>query len=142
MKEAQKNFPAWSNSHQFAFDAIKQLVIGRECLTTINHDSPGDSKIFVTCDASDWHTGGILSFGPTWETTRPVAFDSTQLNGAECNYPIHEKELLSIVRALKKWQADLLGSPIYVHTDHRTLQNFDTQKDLSRHRIDNCVGRN
>jgi hypothetical protein len=36
------------------------------------------------------------------------------------------------VRALKKWRSDLLGGPIYVYTDHRTLEIFDTQKDLSR----------
>jgi hypothetical protein len=55
-----------------------------------------------------------------------------QLKAAEKNYPIHEKELLAIVRALKKWQSDLLGSPIYVYTDHKTLENLNSQKDLSR----------
>jgi hypothetical protein len=55
-----------------------------------------------------------------------------QLKGSEKNYPIHKKELLAIIRALKKWRSDLLGIPIYVYTDHRTLQNFDTQRDLSR----------
>jgi hypothetical protein len=55
-----------------------------------------------------------------------------QLKGAEKNYPVHEKELLAIVRALKKWCSDLLGSPIFVYTDHHTLENFDTQRDLSR----------
>jgi hypothetical protein len=55
-----------------------------------------------------------------------------QLKATEKNYPIHEKELLAIIRALKKWRADLLGSPIYVYTDHKRLKNFDTQKDLSR----------
>jgi hypothetical protein len=54
-----------------------------------------------------------------------------QLKGAEKNYPVHEKELLAIIRALKKWRSDLLGSHIFVYTDHRTLENFDTQKDLS-----------
>jgi hypothetical protein len=98
-KEAQKHWPGWSVDHQTAFDTIKHLVISRECLTTINHESPGENKIFVTCDASDWRTGGILSFGPTWETACPVAFDSMQLNGAERNYPIHKKELLAIIRA-------------------------------------------
>jgi hypothetical protein len=58
-----------------------------------------------------------------------------QLKAAKRNYPIHEKELLVIVRALKKWRSDLLGSPIYVYTDHKTLENFDTQKDLSRHQL-------
>jgi hypothetical protein len=60
-----------------------------------------------------------------------VAFDSIQLRGPELNYPVHEKELLAIVRALKKWRVDLLGSHFTVYTDHRTLENFDRQKDLS-----------
>jgi RNase H-like domain found in reverse transcriptase len=61
----------------------------------------GDNKIFVMCDASDWRIGATLSFGLTWETARPVAFDSLQLKPAENNYPVHEKELLVIIRALK-----------------------------------------
>ena len=58
-----------------------------------------------------------------------------QLEGAECNYPVHEKEPLAIIRALKKWRSDLLGSHIYIYTDHRTLQNFDTQRNLSRRQL-------
>ena len=85
----------------------------------------------MTCDVSDWHTGSVLSFGPTWETVWPVAFDSLQLKAAKWNYPVHEKELLAIVRALKKWRSDLLGSWITVYTDHHTLENFSMQKDLS-----------
>src|ERR1700728_3471708 len=117
---------------QAAFHAIKSLVVSRECLTTINHDAPGDNKIFVTTDASDLRTGGVLSWGETWESARPVAYDSMQLNSAQKNYPVHEKELLAVVRALKKWRTDLLGSPVLVYTDHRTLENFGSQKDLSR----------
>ncbi|TFY53536.1 hypothetical protein EVJ58_g9399 [Rhodofomes roseus] len=134
-KEAKRDFPAWTDAHQRAFDAIKALVVSRECLTVIDHEHPGDNKVFVTCDASDWRTGAALSWGTTWETARPVAFDSMQLKGAELNYPIHEKELLAIIRALKKWRADLLGMPLLVYTDHRTLENFNTQKDLSRRQL-------
>jgi hypothetical protein len=54
-----------------------------------------------------------------------------QLNDAQKNYPIYEKEMLAIVRALKKWQSDLLRSQFIVYTDHWTLENFETQKDLS-----------
>jgi hypothetical protein len=134
-KDAQKHFPEWTDIHKTAFEAIKALVTSRECLTTINHENPGENKIFVTCDASDWRTGGVLSFGTTWESAQPVAFDSIQFKGAEKHYPIHEKELLSIVRALKKWQANLLGGPIYVYTNHRTLENFDSQKELSHRQL-------
>ena len=55
-----------------------------------------------------------------------------QLKGAEKNYPVHEKELLAVICALKKWRSDLLGIPIYVYMDHWTLENFDTQWDLLR----------
>jgi hypothetical protein len=99
-------------------------------LTTIDHEHPGENKIFVTCDASKWRTGAILSFGPSWENSRPVAFESCQMNGAERNYPVHEQEMLAIMHALKKWQVDLLGTHIHIRTDHKTLQNFDFQHDL------------
>ena len=134
-KEARKDFPVWSGEHQVAFEAIKALVVSRECLTVIDHGNMKDNKVYVTCDTSDWRTGATLSFGPTWELARPVAFDSMQLKGAEKNYPVHEKEMLAIIRALKKWRSDLLGIPIFVYTDHRTLQNFDTQCDLSRRQL-------
>lgn len=134
-KAATAEFPPWTNAHQSAFDAIKQLLVGRECLTVIDHDHPGDNRIFLTTDASDWRTGATLSWGKTWESARPVAFDSMQLRDAELNYPVHEKELLAIVRALKKWRSDLIGMPVTVYTDHRTLENFDTQKDLSRRQL-------
>ena len=61
-------WPGWSGSHQFAFETIKGLVTSRDCLTMIDHVNPGKNRIFVTCDASDFGTGAVLSFGPTWET--------------------------------------------------------------------------
>ena len=131
-KEARRDFPIWTTEHQTAFEAIKALIVSHECLTTIDHANLGDNKVYVTCDASDWRTGATLSVGASWELARPVAFDSMQLKGAEKNYPVHKKELLAIMRALKKWHSDLIGIPIVVYTDHRTLQNFDTQHDLSR----------
>jgi hypothetical protein len=49
------------------------------------------------------------------------------LKAAQLNYPVHEKELLAIIHALQKWRSDLLGAPILIYTDHRTLENFDQQ---------------
>ena len=82
MKEAKSNFD-WTVIHQATFKNIKELVVSSGCLTVIDHSNPGNNKIFVTCDVSDWCTGACLSFGETWETTHPVAYDSMQLNSAE-----------------------------------------------------------
>jgi hypothetical protein len=65
---SENEWPGWNTEHQKAFDAIKRLVVGRDCLTTINHDNLQNNKIFITCDASDWRTGAMLSFGPTPQT--------------------------------------------------------------------------
>jgi Reverse transcriptase (RNA-dependent DNA polymerase) len=75
-KECNTVFPAWTAELHHAFEAIKALVVSRDCLTTIDHHNPGDNKIFVTCDASQRCTGAVISFGPTWETARLVAFKS------------------------------------------------------------------
>jgi hypothetical protein len=131
-KDMEKNFPPWSAASQAVFDAVKALVVSCECLMVIDHVNLGDNKIFITTDASNLRTGTMLGWGPTWEEARPIAFDSMQLNEAQKRYPVHEKELLAIMRALKKWQADLLGGPIIIFTDHKTLENFNTQKELSQ----------
>ena len=132
LKRCDVLFPQWTPDHQHAFDSVKRLVASRDCLTTIDHDNMTTNKIFVTTDASDLRSGAVLSFGPTWETARPVAFDSMTFKAAELNYPVHEKEMLAIIRALKKWRTDLIGVPFFIYTDHKTLQNFETQRDLSR----------
>lgn len=52
-KEFNRGFPLWTEDHQQAFKAIKSLVVGRDCLTTIDHENSSSNKIFVTCDASN-----------------------------------------------------------------------------------------
>ena len=131
-KECDKQFPKWTDAHQNAFDNIKRLATSPECLTTIDPTLMPKHKIFVTTDASDTGSGAVLSFGPSHEQARPVAYDSRSFKGAELNYPVHEKELLAIVRALSKWCTELLGYQFEVWTDHRTLEHFKSQRDLSR----------
>jgi len=135
MNESEKKIPAWTDCYHRAFEATKSIVVGRECLTTIELTKLPKYKIFVTTDTSDKRSGAVLSFGKTWVSARPIAFDSMTFKGAELNYPVHEKELLAIIRVLKKWRVDLLGSLFFVYTDHKTLENFNTQKDLSCHQV-------
>ncbi|KAJ3575561.1 hypothetical protein NP233_g1018 [Leucocoprinus birnbaumii] len=115
-KECEYDFPEWTPAHQAAFQGIKDLVLSADCLTVIDHDLMPEYRVFVTTDASDTRSGAMLSFGKTWETSRPVAFE----------------KLFAIVRALTKWRNELLGLQFTVLTDHRTLECFETQKHLTR----------
>jgi RNase H-like domain found in reverse transcriptase len=55
------------------------------------------------------------------------------MNPAEINYPIHDKEMLAIVRALEAWRPELEGTPtqIRVVSDHQALEYFMTTKALT-----------
>ena len=111
------NSPPWTTEHQAAFEHIKDLVLSADCLTIINYENKV-SNIYVITDASNHHTSAVLSFGATWETAKPVAYDSYQLNDTKKNYPIHEKELLTIVKTFKKWRSHLFSTHFEVFTDH------------------------
>lgn len=131
-KSSEPEWPGWTNIHQESFNAIKCLVVSWDCLMTIDHNDLKDNKVFVTCNVSDWCTGAMLSVGPTPQNAWPVVFNSMQLQSAQLNYPVHEKELLAIVCTLKKWCIKLLGTPFTIYTDHQTLENFMMQWELSQ----------
>ncbi len=100
-------------------------------VTSINHKNMGNNKIFIMCDASNKGIGAQLSIGTDWKSARPVAFKLQQLNPAQLNYPIHEKELLTIVNMLKMWHVDLLGMHFTILTNHRTLTSFNNHHDFA-----------
>jgi hypothetical protein len=63
----------------------------------------------------------------------PIAFDGRKLQGAELNYPTHEKELLAIKNALQKWHHYVEnGLPITIITDHDSLKYMNTVQNPSK----------
>ena len=55
-------------------------------------------------------------------------------SAAEINYDIHDKKLLAIIEAFKKWQHYLEGVaiPVEVYMDHKNLTYFLETKTLSQ----------
>lgn len=96
---------------------------------------PDLSKPFlVVSDASDYGVRASMEQVSDRDARRrPVAFFSHKLNRAERGYRVHERELISIVPALRKWRHLLYGSDFTVacKTDHRPLQHCLTQAILS-----------
>ena len=65
-----------------------------------------------------------------------VAYWCKAMQDAECNYDIHDKELLAIIHAFTEWKRYLRGSvkPVQVLTDPKNLVPFMTTKELSERR--------
>jgi hypothetical protein len=119
----------WRPIHEKCFETIKALACKAPILKPINADSP--EPIWVVCDASKTGVGAYYGQGPTWETARPAGFMSRKLTNAQMGYATYEHETIAILEALLKWEDQLLGRHIHIVTDHRTLEFFDKQKDMS-----------
>ena len=65
-----------------------------------------DPKMAVTIktDASKYVKAGIISQIGDDGFLRPIAFHSKSMSKSECNYDVHDKELLAIILALEDWR--------------------------------------
>ena len=84
-------------------------------------------------DALKYLCSGILSQQYDDGKWRPVAYRSKTMQEAECNYNIHDKELLVIIQAFSEWKQYTRGSlaPITVITDNKNLVSFIATTELS-----------
>jgi hypothetical protein len=117
----------WSPECQEAFDNMKTRITSEVMLHHVNQDFP----FLLETDASDYALGAVLSQFPTQDITdiskvHQVAFYSRKFLPAECNYTVHDKELLAIVESFKHWRHYLLGVsvPVQVLLDNRNLEYF------------------
>lgn len=123
----------WGAQEQEAFQSLKEKVCSAPVLVAPDLAWP----FRLECDASKFATGAVLLQEHQVNGFQPVAFNSKKLSVHERNYPIHEKELLAIIRALKDWRCYLHGSPfpIVVKTDHHSLTYLQTQPHLSERQV-------
>ena len=119
----------WSPNCEAAFQLLKSSFTTAPVLA---HWDP-DSSLVLETDASDLMLTAIL-FTYIEGELHPIAYHSRALNTTELNYNIHDKELLAIVKAFKKWRHYLEGTPTPtdIITDHRNLTYFCKSKNLSR----------
>ncbi|MBW0583777.1 hypothetical protein O181_123492, partial [Austropuccinia psidii MF-1] len=118
----------------FNEESLSQFQSLKEAFTTapiLSHFNPSLPTIVET-DASDYSLGSVLS-QVNDSGKNPIAFDSRKLLPAELNYKIHDKELLGIVWALKRWREFplSLSNSFEVLTDHSSLQYFMSSKVLT-----------
>ena len=89
----------WTPEAQAAFEHLKILFTEAPILRHYDSDLP----VFLYTDASGFATSAILCQKHDGQL-HPVAFWSRKSNPAECNYDIHDREMLAIVLALGHWR--------------------------------------
>src|SRR5258708_33607 len=95
----------WGSPEQKVFNALKKAVTSAPILTF-----PSQSGHFhLECNASNFATGVVLSQVQADGMHQPIAFMSKGFSDAECNYQIHDKEMLAIMHALDELRQFLEG---------------------------------
>jgi len=117
----------WGDQEQQAFDELRTKLTTAPVVVYFDPLAPTK----IERDASKYVCGGILSQQCQDGKWRPVAYRSKTMSDAECNYDIHDKELLAIVQAFHEWKRYTRGNPkpIRVLIDHKNLVTFMTMKE-------------
>jgi hypothetical protein len=111
------------------FDKLKAMLMRASLLAYYDLDS----QRMLDTDASDTVVAVVFSQKGLNGEWHPVGYFSKIMASAETNYPIHDKEMLAIVKALQYWRAELESTKDYIKviTDHKALEYFMSSKLLS-----------
>ena len=107
----------WGNQEEAAFQLLKKELVSTKILVHYDPTLP----VKLDCDASSVGIGAVLSHQMKDGTKRPIAFASRSLMKAEQNYPQIEREALSIVWGVRKFQLYLYLKRFTLVTDHKPL---------------------
>ena len=107
----------WEVEQQEAFDKAKNQLQSSDLLV---HYDP-EKELVVSCDASPYGVGAVLSHVMEDGSERPVAYALSTHSTAERNYGHLDKEALAVVFAVKKFHQFLYGRHFKIYTDHKPL---------------------
>ena len=110
----------WGMPQQTAFKEAKKLLTSSQVLVHFDAHKP----LVLSCDASPYGVGAVLSHKLGDGSEHPVAFASRTLSPAEKQYSQLDKEGLAIIFGIKRFHHYLLGRKFTIFSDHKPLQHL------------------
>lgn len=122
----------WEPAQQEAFTKLKEAFVTEPALAFFDPEL----ETIMETDASGMSSGGTLSQFGRDGILRTVAYFSAKHSPAECNYNIHDKELLAVIKCLSEWNAELRAVPSFtVYSDHKNLEYFGKAQQLQERHV-------
>ena len=107
----------WEDSHRLSFISLKDKLASAPVLTLYDPKLP----LKLDCDASNYGLGAVLSHVFEDGHEKPIAYASRTMNVNEQHYSQVEKEGLSIIFGLKKFNQYLYGRHFTLISDCKAL---------------------
>ena len=129
MIKKNSNFK-WGQDEHEAFNLIKQAIVNAPSLATPNFSDPFILYTF----ASDRSYAVILTQENQDKVEAPIAFFSSNLQGAELNYLDVEKQAYVVFKAIKYFRHFLLKNHTKIIVPFPVVRNLLVQKDVGEKR--------
>ena len=117
----------FSDNERTAFEALKAAFTRALVLQYPDQDH----EFHLETDVSEFAIRGVISVKCEDGKFRPVAYMSHSMTPPERNYPIHNKEMLAIIKATEAWRHYLKATPyafekvLMIQKEfHRPLSDF------------------
>ena len=114
----------WGRDQKIAFSEAKNKIAN---FVKLNHRDPELDLVLVS-DASNVRSGAVLYQRRKCGALEPLGFHSKAFSPQEAKMSIRDKELCAIFNAVKNWEFLFIGSPVWIHTDHRSLEFYNSTK--------------
>lgn len=119
----------WSELCQKNFELLKKAISEPPVLQIANFEKP----FVLMCDASMHCSGSCLMQENDQGDLLPISYHSKKFTDAELKYSIYEKESLSILQALDKFEEFLEVQPFKLITDNEALSYvLNTKRKFGR----------
>lgn len=117
----------WQKKHEDAFKNSKTLLNSADVLV---HYS-ADPELVLSCDASPYGMGAVLSHRMEDGSERPLSFMSRTLSPAEKRHSQLDKEGLAVMFGIKKFHKYSHGRVFTIFTDHKSqISLFNAKKPV------------
>src|SRR5258708_38840032 len=118
----------WKEEQEQGFRSLIEKLCKEPVLWTIKDEG----KLKIEVDGSGFTMGAVL-LQEQENQWRPLTHMSETYNSAERNYHTGDRELLAVMKALKKWRQHLIGTGSFeIWTDHRNLTYFQKPQNINR----------
>ena len=105
----------WDAAQERSFQELKKTISEAPVLKFFDVKD----SVEIPCDASDRGLGCCIM-----QNGQPCAYASRSMTDTEAHYPQIEKETLSIVFAVERFEQCVYGRPVKVETDHKPLESI------------------
>ena len=109
---------SWGAAEEASFRLVKEMLLQDRVLMHYDPDLP----LVLATDSSSYGLGVVLSHRTPEGVERPIVYASRSLSETEKKYSQIEKEALSMIWGVKKFQTYLKGPHFTLVTDHQPLK--------------------